>query len=528
MGAAVSRALGRAPISATSLGKAADEQPAAVPFLVMLTLALLSSVGPITMELYTPSLPAMAIYFDSSVSEMSSTITTMLFAFAGAQLLAGSLSDSIGRKPVLVVGMAFYTLASVSGGLAMSIYQLQLQRAVQGCGSALAMVTGQALVRDLFPDLRARERVTGRLASVRSCAPLLAPILGSWFQIWFGWRAAFVVFAAFGLAALAATRTIPFQPKPARADGVPASYWVNLWQTLKILLRDRKWLGITGADNFSFVAFLVYVTSSSFVLQMHYKVPLSQFGLVYGVNAIGLLIGTESSSRLSKCLEGANAAVLRLGLAVSLAASIVQLLLVLTPGICESFWALVLPAAFVQAGRGLSTVQAITLSLEDYPHLAGTATGLNFAIRASLAGLAVWGIGLVYDHQSPPIDIDAATGLAVELGGAAGHSLSASPVPLSILCLASVCIANLIYWVLGNRAGSARDAGSDQGAREGRSNGMAALDSVADEEAPGPEKDATGASPGPVRAVVASWAELGEPTADLHTAKAVGPPTHVH
>jgi DHA1 family bicyclomycin/chloramphenicol resistance-like MFS transporter len=404
-----------------------------VPVALTITLAILTSLGPITTELYTPSLPTMARYFGTSIGEMQNTISTMLFAFAVAQLLAGSLSDSLGRKPILVVGMCFYTLASMSGSLAGNIYQLELQRAIQGIGSALAMVTGQALVRDLFPDLRARERVTGRLASVRASCPLLAPIVGSWLQIAFGWRAAFVVMGMLGVIALISTRFLPTQElasRPAGSSGANA-YWRNLWRTTRILARDPAYVATTGSDTLSFVGFMLYVTSASYGLQSHYGVPLSQFGLVYGINAVGLLAGTELSPRLSRCMPGSNAAVLRLGLLISLVSSVVQLLCVLAPGLRDSFWSIVLPAAACNFGRGILTVQAITLSLEDYPHLAGTATGLMFALRAILASVAVTALGAIYDRSTASRE--------------ASDPLDASPVPLCVMMLCANAAACGLY-----------------------------------------------------------------------------------
>jgi len=160
---------------------------AVVSFRVVFTLGLLTALAPITMELYTPSLPAMAAEFGSTISQMQATISSMLVTFSLAQLVIGSLSDSMGRKPALLIGMGVYALASVSASLAGNIAQLQLQRALQGIGSAVAMVTGQALVRDLFPDTALRARITGRLASVRASCPLVAaPAVGAYLQLSLG------------------------------------------------------------------------------------------------------------------------------------------------------------------------------------------------------------------------------------------------------------------------------------------------------------------------------------------------------
>lgn len=364
---------------------------------------------------------------------MQGTITTMLLSFAAAQLLAGALSDSLGRKPVLVAGLGVYTLASLSDGLAGSIRQMQLQRAIQGGGAALAMVTGQALVRDLCPDLRARERVTGRLASVRACCPLLAPIVSSWLQIGFGWQASFVAMALLGTAALGSTAAIPERPAPAAASGgeSAAGFWGALYRSSRLLLYDCRFVGCMLADSLSFGAFMLFVSFCGFVLQEHYALPLSAFGLVYGVSTLALLLGTELSPRLSRRLPGANRSVLRAGLAVSLLGASAQLLCARSPSLSRSLWSFVLPVAASHFGRGLLTVQTITLALEGHPQLAGAAAGLLFAVRACLAGLCVWILGLLYDAQS-----------GAQPTGEGGRSLSASPVPLCGACICLSLLAN--------------------------------------------------------------------------------------
>jgi hypothetical protein len=166
---------------------------------------------------------------------------------------------------------------------------------------------------------------------------------------------------------------------------------------------------------------------------------------------------------------------------------------VCAPGARESLWALVLPAAAFNFGRGLLTVQAITLSLEDYPHLAGTATGLSFCARALLAAAAIALLGLVYDAR------EAARAGEGEAG--ARPALDASPVPLSLMMLAFSVASALVYAVGQRRADGGRPA-PPEGRRDVR---LAALD--ADGEA--------GAGKGELAAVVedagggAGWAELG-------------------
>lgn len=273
--------------------------------------------------------------------------------------------------------------------------------------------------------------------------------------------------ALLGTAALGSTAAIPERPAPAAASGgeSAAGFWGALYRSSRLLLCDCRFLGCMPADSLSFGTFMLYVSFCGFVLQEHYALPLSAFGLVYGVSALALLLGTELSPRLSRRLPGANCSVLRAGLAVSLLGASAQLLCARSPSLSRSLWSFVLPAAASHFGRGLLTVQAITLALEGHPQLAGAAAGLLFAVRACLAGLCVWILGLLYDAQS-----------GAQPAGEGGRPLSASPVPLCVACVCLSLLANDVCFY-GCHARS-RPGWSAQ--RRARVRGMAALDGAAD------------------------------------------------
>src|SRR5690242_8773485 len=162
-------------------------------------LAALSAIGPLTTDLYRPSLPDIAQQLDASTAQVQFTISSYLLGFAAGQILYGPISDRHGRKPVLLAAIALYCVASVACALSSSIEMLIIARAFQALGGSGGIVLTRAIVRDIYSGARAGRELSV-IASVMAVAPVLAPVAGGLVQTVFGWHAVFVVLAIAGIA----------------------------------------------------------------------------------------------------------------------------------------------------------------------------------------------------------------------------------------------------------------------------------------------------------------------------------------
>src|SRR5690606_35300213 len=155
--------------------------------------------GPFTIDTYLPAFPAMASSLDASMLEVQQTLTAYLLPFAAAMLWQGALSDTLGRRRVILWGLAIYVAASVFCAAATNIEMLWLGRALQGLSAGVGMVVGRAMIRDLY-DGAAAQRLMAKVGIIFATAPALAPILGGWIHAFFDWHAIFVFLALFGAA----------------------------------------------------------------------------------------------------------------------------------------------------------------------------------------------------------------------------------------------------------------------------------------------------------------------------------------
>src|SRR5260370_15468267 len=171
--------------------------------------ALLTAVGPMSVDLYLPSLPQIGRVFDAAVPQVQLTLSGYLLCFAVGQIVYGPISDHVGRKPVLLSALSLYVAACLGCVFATSIEMLIALRCLQALGVAGAPVLARAMVRDLYQGVRAG-RELARMGSITALAPVIAPSLGGVLQAAFSWRAAFLGMAALGICAiLLGTRLLP-------------------------------------------------------------------------------------------------------------------------------------------------------------------------------------------------------------------------------------------------------------------------------------------------------------------------------
>jgi len=346
---------------------------------VLVILASLVALGPLSIDAYVPALPRLAEDLGSMPSTAQLTLTTCLVGLAIGQLLAGPMSDVLGRRRPLLVGLAVYAVAGLLCAAAPNVALLVVLRGVQGVGGAFALVIAYACVRDRFAG-QAAARYFSRLLLVTGLAPVLAPLAGAQVLKLTSWRGIFVVLAVFSTVILAATiiglpESLP--PHLRRGGGLrpTGSVYVGL-------VRDRRLVGYALTNAFVFAAMFAYISGSPFVLEDTYGLSPQQYSLVFGANAIGLVAAAQVSGKLVRQVD---ARILLAGGVVGAATGGGALLVLALAG--AGLWPLLTALFIVVTSVGLVLPNAAALALENHGANAGAAAALLGCAQFLVGGL---------------------------------------------------------------------------------------------------------------------------------------------
>ncbi|TFZ05051.1 Bcr/CflA family efflux MFS transporter [Ramlibacter rhizophilus] len=340
------------------------------PSLVVLLLSLMLGIQPITTDLYLPALPELTRGFGAAPGQAQLTLTSLLLAFGISQLGWGPLADRFGRRPVLLTGVALYTLASVGCALAGSLASLLVWRAVQGAAMGAAVMGARAIVRDLYEPQQGARTLSMALGGLGVIACVSAP-LGGWVSDALGWRWALAVLAVFGAAlfALLAARFTETLP-PQRRAPLNAAALVRSWATI---LRNRRFQAASALAITSYAGLFTFLASSPFVFMQVLGLSGVQYGLaLFSISAV-YIVGTFICRRLLVRL-GMRRAVMLAG-AVTLLAVTSMALLALA-GV-RSVWAILVPFWLYMLAHGVHQPCGQAAAVAPFPHAAGAASALN-------------------------------------------------------------------------------------------------------------------------------------------------------
>ena len=339
---------------------------------------------PLSTDLYLASLPSLATVFGVPASTVQLTLSVFVVGFGGAQLIIGPLSDRYGRRPVLMWGLALYVAASLLCALAQTIQVLIAARFMQALGCCSAIIIARAIVRDAYAPTDSA-RVIARASSWLSLAPLTGPILGSYLQVAFGWRAAFVALSILSAIVLGAVimrlpeTNVHKNPRATELRGLMANY--------RHVLGSRAFWAHVLPGALSYGSIFAFISGSSLVLIRVLGVPTQYFGYCFAFGVSGYLCGTIVCRRLLP--RFGPSATLRIGSTLSLAAGAL-FLAVVAAGFAH--WSVVVIAMFLTMGaHGLNFPVSQSGSVTPFPQQAGTAAGLMGAIVM----LAAFGVGTI-------------------------------------------------------------------------------------------------------------------------------------
>jgi DHA1 family bicyclomycin/chloramphenicol resistance-like MFS transporter len=391
-------------------------QPAAIGRGLPAALLLLTAFGPISMDLYLPALPALAIELGATTSVAQLTVTACLVGLATGQLVAGPLSDRFGRRGILLAGIVAYLLTSTLCALSPTIELLVAARLVQGLAGGVGIVAAQAVGRDIY-DGGALIRFYGRLTVLGGFAAIVGPLLGGLLTAVTDWRGLFLFLAALGVGILAVTLlAVPETlPRERRVSG-------GLGRTVddfRTLLADRAVLGAVLSQGFLYGALFAYLAGATFVLQEFYGLSPLGYALAFGLNSAGFMTFGYLAGRAAE--RWSIGGTLTVGILVAGVGSLGLLAAGILP---MPVWVVIVSLFLLAAGVAISSPPATTLALRDHPKIAGTASSLLGTVRFGFGAVTAPLVGVAGALSALPLGVVAI--VSVLLAGAA-HFMFARP-----------------------------------------------------------------------------------------------------
>ena len=362
---------------------------------LILLLGALAALGPLSIDMYLPSFPDVERDLQTNSSMVSATLATFFAGLCLGQMIYGPMSDSIGRKRPLLIGVAIYMASSIGCLFATSIETLLLLRFFQALGACAGMVVGRAMIRDLF-DPTETAKVFSLVILTMGVAPILAPIMGQFIADFAGWRGIFAFMVAFSaLVCLAVFRLLPQD----RADSLKPSQG-PLWRRFVSVLGDRNFVAFALSGTLIQGGLYAYITGSPTLFMEDLHLSSKAFSIFFGANASGLIMASQLNSWLLK--RHSYQAVLERCLQIAACAAIVLAVMGL-----GNFGGLLIavPLFVFIASLGLVFPNSTAGALADQGHQAGTASAVLGVIQYGGAALASATVGLLHHFTHAPLQL---------------------------------------------------------------------------------------------------------------------------
>lgn len=354
----------------------------------LILMGALTAIGPLSIDMYLPAFPSIASSLGASSSDVERTLAAYLLGMASAQLVYGPLADRFGRKPPLYGAMLLYIVASASCALAPTVEFLTISRVFQAMGGAAGMVISRAVVRDHYNTQEAA-RALSMLMLVMGIAPILAPLLGAQILTFAGWRGIFATITLLGILLLWTLSMVMLESLP-RERQVKLS-WANILHTYAGLLTHRRFLAFALSGGLASGTMFAYIVGSPRLFIEHFGASPQTYGLLFGLNAASLIVGSQVSARLlkthtpMKILPWALAGMMTAGvLALSLA--LLEIATLTTIMSCMLFFMFC---------HGFVGPNSAALALSDQGHQLGSASAMMGTLSISCGALAGFIISLM-------------------------------------------------------------------------------------------------------------------------------------
>ena len=359
-------------------------------------LGALTAMGPLAIDMYLPALPTIAREMASSTASVQVSLAVYFIGIACGQAFYGPISDRWGRKRALYFGLTLFSVSSVGCAMARDVTALIALRFLQALGGCAPLVVPRAVVRDYF-DQRGSVRMLSVLMLVMGLAPILAPLVGGQLLVNFGWRSVFWLLAAYGafwlviVAAFLHESLPPARRRRQRAADVVATYLG--------LLRDRTYIGYVLTGALIFAGLLAYISGSPFVFIELFRVPPEQYGLFFGVNALGIIIASQVNRWLANKYDARH--IISAVLPVSVTAGAVLLIDAATG--FGGFPGILVPLFFYIATHGFIMPNTTALAMAPHGAVAGSASALLGTVQFVLGASAGALLGVLGNGTAVPL-----------------------------------------------------------------------------------------------------------------------------
>ena len=371
-------------------------------------LTALVALGQISTSIYIPSMPSIVSELATTPAHVNLTLSGFLLGFAVCQMAFGPLSDHFGRRPVLFVGLGLYLASSLLCAFASTIAALILGRVLQGMAACAGPVLGRAIVRDIYGPGRTAAAMA-YIGAALAISPAVAPIIGGYLQVWFGWRSAFAFLTAVGVLIFAASWRLLAETSP-RATSSHANT-PGLGSSCALLLRDRRYLGYTLVVSFIFAGLMAFAAGGPFIFIELLGMRPDHYGMLSIFTVVGYLVGSLTAGRLTRRLP-VNRLVL-LGVAVSLLGG--GLLAGLVAFAPLSVASIIAPMTIFTAGLGVALPAGMAGAMAPFPQIAGAASALLGFVQMLVAAAASFAVGALPHGSALPMAMVIAAGALAAL-----------------------------------------------------------------------------------------------------------------
>lgn len=368
----------------------------------ILVLASIVALGPLSTDMYLPSLPRLTTELNASIDQVQVTLSIFFAGFAVAQLLYGPLADRFGRKSILLAGLVLFTAASFGCATATTIEELILFRFLQALGACGGPVLGRTMIRDIYGPTQSA-RVLSMMGTIMALAPAVAPIIGGYMLLAFNWSAIFIFLGVYGAIV---TFIIMFKIQESlQPENVNSLHPLTILRNYGQLLRSRVFLGYTLCCSFTFSGLFSFLSGSSFVLIDFFGVPEANYGFYFTAIVLGYMTGAQLSQRLGSRFGINKMLVIGTSLA-SLSGG-----LMFAASLLEAhylYWVIGCQVFFMVA-VGMVMPQAMAGAMGPFPKMAGTASALLGFTQSAIA--AVVGLVVGHSHTGTPTIMSASIAL---------------------------------------------------------------------------------------------------------------------
>ena len=358
------------------------------------TLVGLVAYAAVATDLYLPALPAIVDEFNVSEAQGQLTLSLFMLGMAVGQLFFGPLSDFYGRLPVVTVGTIFFIATSVACAAAPSMEFMWVTRFIQGLAASSGPVIARAIVSDRYHGPRAAQ-VMSMLGAAMAVIPLIAPTIGSWILVVFDWRATYLALAVFAIAVLMGLRQFQESAPAIGQGGVDIG---RIFRLFSRCLSTMRFIGYQICGTATYSAILAYLSTVAFFMRDVFELPSQYFGYAFAISVAGFMVGALLCSRLVMRL-GTNPT-MTIGVVLTLLAAIVQWWA--APGGSANISLLAVSSWGLFFGIGLTSANAAMGAISLFPQSAGAASAVFGFIHATVAAIAGFIAGQLYDGTLVP------------------------------------------------------------------------------------------------------------------------------